>query len=218
MLVRFKIGVDTEIGIFHEAVGMNITAYIIASIMTILCEILSIKSLKDIISLNSMTVMSNWGNIWPLSAPIKLLHPSVATVSAILAYVAVRFIYRKYFYPRFFTPIKHIPLAIPEPPSRNGKEEVTSSRKLITSLMHAVATVPNNGLLRYYGPDTNERVLVTGVKALNDILVLSASSFVKPESVRRRLYVFGGEGLLLAEGEAHKVFPSFSELLINPVS
>ena len=83
--------------------------------------------------------------------------------------------------------------------------------------MHAVATVPNNGLLRYYGPDMNERVLVTGVKALNDILVLNASSFVKPESVRRRLHVFGGEGLLLAEGETHKVFLSFSELLINPV-
>lgn len=164
-----------------------------------------------------MSFMSNLGNIWPLSAPIRLLYPSVA-VSAILAYVAVRFIYRKYFYPRFFTPLRHIPLATSAPPSKDGKEEVTSSRQVITSLKHAVATVPNNGLLRFYGPDTNERVLVTGAKALNDILVLNASSFVKPESVRRRLYVFGGEGLLLAEGETHKVFPLFSELLINPVS
>lgn len=158
-----------------------------------------------------MTVISKLGNIWPLQALIDPLHPFIA-VAAILAYVVVRFIYRKYVYPRFFTPLKQIPLATPKPPSKNGKEEVTSSRELVSSLKHAAATVPNNGLLRFYRKDTNERVLVTGVKALNDILVTNASSFVKPETVRRRLYAFGGDGLLLSEGETHKVCSCLLEI------
>lgn len=160
-----------------------------------------------------MNMMSNLDNIWPLSAPDKLLHP-VGAVSAILAYVIVRFLYRKYVYPRFFTPLKHIPLVTPEPPSKNSKEEVTSSRELMASLKNVVAKVPNNGLLRFYGKDTNERVVVTGVKALNDILVTNASAFSKPEFIRRRLYVFGGDGLLLSEGETHKVRLEFLSMRI----
>ncbi|KAE8552145.1 hypothetical protein EYB25_006039 [Talaromyces marneffei] len=150
----------------------------------------------------------------PLSAPISPLQPFMAML-AILAYLVVRFIYRKYLYPKFFTPLKHIPLAIAKPPSKDDEKEVTSSRKVVSSLRYASATVPNNGLLRFYRKDMNERVLVTGVKALNDILVTKASAFVKPEPVRRKLYVFGGDGLLLSEGETHKaqrkgLMPAFS--------
>jgi hypothetical protein len=154
--------------------------------------------------LEIMSLISNLSDIWPRSAPIDTPQLFIA-VSAILAYLLVRFIYRKYLYPKFFTPLKHIPLATPTPPSKSGKVEATSSRKVVSSLRHAAATVPNNGLLRFYLQDTNERVLVTGIKALNDILVSNASSFVKPEPVRRRLYAFGGDGLLLSEGETHKV-------------
>jgi hypothetical protein len=180
--------------------------------MTSFLEHRQLNILENRTTLGSMSVMSKLDNIWPLQAPINLLHPFIA-VATILAYLLVRFIYRKYIYPRFFTPLKHIPLATPETPSKNGKEEVTSSRELVSSLKHAAATVPNNGLLRFYRKDTNERVLVTGMKALNDILVTNASSFVKPETVRRRLYVFGGDGLLLSEGETHKVCSCLLEIL-----
>ncbi|EED14749.1 cytochrome P450, putative [Talaromyces stipitatus ATCC 10500] len=163
-----------------------------------------------------MSAMPNLSNMWPrlnlfffqsLQLPFAL--------PAILAYVLLRYIYRKYFYPKFFTPLKPIPLATPTPP-KNGKEEATSTRKGVAALRHAAATIPNNGLLRFYREnDHSEQVLVTGIKALNEILVLNASSFGKPESVRRRLYSFAGNGLLLAEGETHKVqrkglMPAFS--------
>lgn len=160
--------------------------------------------------MNFTSIMSS---MWPPATPVELFYHPFVAVSAILAYLFVRFIYRKYAYPRLFTPLKHIPLATPEPPSKTGKQEVTSSRKLLSSLKHAAATVPNNGLLRFYRDDTNERVLVTGVKALNDILVTNASAFVKPEHVRRRLYAFGGDGLLLSEGETHKVCLFFSSAI-----
>ncbi|OKL55823.1 hypothetical protein UA08_08812 [Talaromyces atroroseus] len=88
-------------------------------------------------------------------------------------------------------------------------------RGQLAQLRHAIETVPNNGLLRFYQPDRGERVLVTGIKALNEILVSKATEFVKPQTIRRRLYTVAGNGLLLAEGEIHKaqrkdLMPAFS--------
>lgn len=87
----------------------------------------------------------------------------------------------------------------------HDKEEHTSSRGLIAMLSHSTKTTPNNGLLRFYTQDKSEKILVIGVRALNEILVLNVSTFVKPEFVRQRLRSLAGNGLLLSEGEIHKV-------------
>ncbi|MCJ1306635.1 hypothetical protein MMC25_000278 [Agyrium rufum] len=76
-------------------------------------------------------------------------------------------------------------------------------------------TIPNNGLLRYYMVGNLERVLVTGPKALNEIMVSKVYDFPKSESLRIKLLRFTGNGILLAEGDEHKMqrkalLPSFA--------
>jgi hypothetical protein len=73
-------------------------------------------------------------------------------------------------------------------------------------------TIPNNGLLRYYMAGNLERVLVVGPKALNEILVSKVYDFPKPESLRIKLLRFTGNGILLAEGDEHKVLILSSSL------
>lgn len=72
-------------------------------------------------------------------------------------------------------------------------------------------TIPNSGLLRYYVIGNQERIIVLSPKAIADLLVNKSYDFVRPEIARTQLVRVTGEGLLVAEGEVHKVF--LSELL-----
>ncbi|EFX03479.1 cytochrome p450 monooxygenase [Grosmannia clavigera kw1407] len=77
------------------------------------------------------------------------------------------------------------------------------------------ATVPNDGLLRYYLAGNLERVLVIGPQALEEVLVSKVYAFPKSESLRIKLQRFTGNGILLAVGEEHKtqrrgLLPSFA--------
>ena len=72
------------------------------------------------------------------------------------------------------------------------------------------ATVPNDGLIRYYIASNVERVAVVGTKALSEVLVQKAYDFEKPEMIRAALARVTGVGILLAEGEEHKVGSSSS--------
>lgn len=66
-------------------------------------------------------------------------------------------------------------------------------------------TVPNNGLIRYYVIGNLERVLVVSPKAISDLLVSKSYDFVRPEISATQLGTVTGEGLLVAEGDVHKV-------------
>lgn len=68
-----------------------------------------------------------------------------------------------------------------------------------------VRNVPNGGLIRYYMVGNLERVLLTSPKALSEVLVHKAYDFCKPELVQLQLRRVTGNGLLLAEGDEHKV-------------
>ena len=79
-------------------------------------------------------------------------------------------------------------------------------------------TVPNDGLLRYYITGSSERLTVTSLKALSEVLVLRAYDFAKTELVRNSLGRITGIGVLLAEGDEHKVhiyMCPFCELFIR---
>lgn len=65
--------------------------------------------------------------------------------------------------------------------------------------------IPNDGLIRYYSPGNLEKVLVTGTNALNEILVSKVYDFEKSNALRISLLRYTGRGILLAEGEEHKV-------------
>lgn len=67
------------------------------------------------------------------------------------------------------------------------------------------AEVPNDGLIYYRTIFNQERVMVTSPKALSEVLVQKSYEFVKPYQVRHGLGRVLGVGVLLAEGEEHKV-------------
>jgi len=68
-----------------------------------------------------------------------------------------------------------------------------------------VNEIPNDGLIRYTHFFNAERLLITSPKALGEVLVQKNYDFIKPAMVRNGLGRILGVGVLLAEGEEHKV-------------
>ena len=62
-----------------------------------------------------------------------------------------------------------------------------------------------DGLLYYRWLFNNPRVMVTSPKALAEVLVQRSYEFVKPYRIRGGLGRLLGIGILLAEGDEHKV-------------
>lgn len=50
-----------------------------------------------------------------------------------------------------------------------------------------------------------ERVVLTSPKALSELLVTKVYDFAKPTPVRQNLRRIVGDGILLAEGDEHRV-------------
>lgn len=65
--------------------------------------------------------------------------------------------------------------------------------------------MPNDGVLYYRWIFNESRVLVTSPKALAEVLVQRNYEFIKPSRIRAGLGRLLGIGILLAEGEEHKV-------------
>jgi hypothetical protein len=68
-----------------------------------------------------------------------------------------------------------------------------------------IDSVPNDGLIRYLGMLNQERIFPTSPKALAEVLVQRNYEFIKPRNVREGIGRILGVGILLAEGDEHKV-------------
>lgn len=65
--------------------------------------------------------------------------------------------------------------------------------------------IPHNGLLEYYGILGQKRVLVTDPRAIHDMFQTHAYSYVKSPAVSKLLKSVLGEGLVVAEGDQHRL-------------
>ncbi|KAH7183661.1 cytochrome p450 monooxygenase [Fusarium flagelliforme] len=65
--------------------------------------------------------------------------------------------------------------------------------------------IPNCGLIRYYMAGNIERVMVVGSQALSEMMGPKVYDFPKSESLRVKLERFTGNGVLLSEGDEHKM-------------
>lgn len=72
--------------------------------------------------------------------------------------------------------------------------------------------IPNEGLIYYRFIFNAERVLVTSPKGLAEVLVHNNYDFVKPKQLVEGIGRILGIGVLLAEGDEHKVLPQKSNL------
>lgn len=105
-------------------------------------------------------------------------------------------------YPRFVSPLRHLPA----PP---GGFFLGQTRQVMRepSGMPArqwIETMPNDGLIKY-SIWFRERLLITNPQALGEVLVTKNYDFIKPQQLRNGLGRLLGVGILLAEGDEHKL-------------
>ena len=74
-----------------------------------------------------------------------------------------------------------------------------------TPMRRWINEVPNNGLIHYNMVFNQERILITSARALGEVLVQKNYEFIKPSQVRAGLGRILGVGILLAEGDEHRV-------------
>ncbi|KHJ32070.1 putative cytochrome p450 [Erysiphe necator] len=78
-----------------------------------------------------------------------------------------------------------------------------------------INTIPNEGIIRYLGMFNIERLFITSPNGLREVLSSKSYEFVKPSQLVQGLSRLLGVGLLLAEGDEHKIqrrnlLPAFS--------
>ena len=65
--------------------------------------------------------------------------------------------------------------------------------------------VPNDGLIHYLNFGNESRLMPTSPKALAEVLSQKSYDFIKPPRMRKNIARLLGDGILLAEGDEHKV-------------
>ncbi|KAJ5550062.1 hypothetical protein N7461_004760 [Penicillium sp. DV-2018c] len=138
--------------------------------------------------------------------PEYAIYSSRIVTAAVLFGVvtAMKLVYRLVLYPDYLTPLKHIV-------SPKGRSWLTgNSRSFLLEtpyeqLEEQLKSMPDLDLLRYYVVGNIERVLPVSPKALGELLVTKVYDFEKPEMIRQSLRRVVGDGILLAEGDEHKI-------------
>ncbi|KAK4188363.1 cytochrome P450 4V2 [Podospora australis] len=156
------------------------------------------RSISAICALGTYLSASGRISTWPQAGPLR----SFFLLWAVQLGVWV--IWRVLFYPKFFSPLRGLP-----GPSDNSWYN-GQFKKIVESpsgapMIEWMDSIPNAGLIRYLGPLNQERLLPTSPKALVEVLNTKNYEFQKPSSLRHTIGRILGIGLLLAEGEEHKV-------------
>lgn len=130
------------------------------------------------------------------------------------------FLWQAILYPKLFSPLRHLPTpSVSEnmypfsPPTElekggtflNGHFAIIAKEPTGTPHRRWLNEVPNDGLIYYRALLNQERLLITSPQALSEVLTLKSYDFIKPQMVRNGLSRILGVGVLLAEGDEHKV-------------
>jgi cytochrome P450 len=126
--------------------------------------------------------------------------------TAVVLFVVQFLLYQAYsiiIWPHFVSCHRHLP----QPPNNHwfwGQTKRILAEPSGVPMQDWVRNVPNTGLIRY-SVWFQQRLLVTSPAALADVLVTKNYDFVKPWHIRTGLGRILGRGILVAEGEEHKV-------------
>lgn len=74
-----------------------------------------------------------------------------------------------------------------------------------TQLTHWINSIPNDGLLHFFGLLGAEYIAVTDVESLSDVLTNRSYHFQKTSGLRRYAERFFGRGIVIQEGNEHKI-------------
>lgn len=118
--------------------------------------------------------------------------------------IFIYMIYAIFLYPFYFSPLRHLP-------TPKGNHWLFGHAPRIVKEPNGAPTrdwivsVPNDGLLRYFWFFNIERVVVVSPQAMAEVLVTKNYTFPKPSRVRESIARVLGFGVLLAEGDEHKL-------------
>lgn len=127
-----------------------------------------------------------------------------ASLGIFLAILLLRATYKFWVYPRFISPLRHLP----GPKDHHfllgqGLNQYRSGDPNEPYLSW-MRKWPDANLIRFTSFGNADAVLVTGLEAWRDILTVKPYSFVKPGIFQRLIGPIVGKGLVFAEGEEHK--------------
>ncbi|KAL2255185.1 hypothetical protein VTK26DRAFT_3910 [Humicola hyalothermophila] len=154
-----------------------------------------------------MTAISVAGSYLVSSGRIPQI-PSLSFLTCFAALWATQFllwaVWAVILYPKVFSPLR----GLPEPSGNSWfMGQFPTIRRLRTGepMIEWMNSIPNDGLIRYLGPLNMERLVPTSPKALAEVLATKNYDFPKPSHFRHTIGRILGVGLLLAEGDEHKV-------------
>ncbi|CAG7938625.1 unnamed protein product [Penicillium olsonii] len=128
----------------------------------------------------------------------------VSGILLLLAILTFKILYQFWLYPSYLTPLKHI-----QTPERRtwlrGNTKSVFIETPYAELREWIKTMPNDDIIRYYVVANLERLMCTSPKALGELLVTKVYDFEKPGVIRKSFRRVVGDGVLLAEGEDHKI-------------
>ncbi|MCJ1349234.1 hypothetical protein MMC31_007470, partial [Peltigera leucophlebia] len=132
------------------------------------------------------------------------LSPVPVFLVLFFALLILAFTWKAILYPKLFSSIRHLPR-----PSGgsflNGQFHVINRDPDGFPFQKWINETPNDGLIYYRFLFNAERILVTSPKTLAEVLVHKNYDFIKPELIVKGVGRILGVGVLLAEGDEHKM-------------
>ncbi|KAK3945277.1 cytochrome P450 4V2 [Diplogelasinospora grovesii] len=148
------------------------------------------------------------GGAYLLSSRRVVIGPEIGFLAAFSTLWLFQFlcwvVWEVILYPNYFSPL----IGLPEPTGNSlfmGQYARIAREPTGMPALDWINSIPNDGLIRYKALFNQERLLVTNPKALAEVLVSKNYDFQKPYQIRFSIGRILGIGVLLAEGDEHKV-------------
>lgn len=111
---------------------------------------------------------------------------------------------------KILNPLRHLPIA----------PQIAAHKRLLVEpspeqLRKWAREIPNDGFIRYRGRLNIEKLLVTDTQVVEELMVKKCYEFQKPPLISRVIRSLLGDGLVVVEGNVHKVLSCAYVLLCD---
>ncbi|KAF8330529.1 cytochrome P450 [Amanita rubescens] len=140
-----------------------------------------------------------------------ILQPSYIWL-LITGYVAYRFLYRLVLWPRYLSPLRHVPTAPGTKLIMGHSHLIYNNKACLSQSEWAKQLGP---VVRFFGPFGSECLFFLQAEPLRQILSTGWFDYPRPAFVRQILRIIAGDGLLAVTGHEHRLMrkamnPAFS--------
>ncbi|KAI4859500.1 cytochrome P450 [Hypoxylon rubiginosum] len=130
-------------------------------------------------------------------------------------YAAWRVVYQLVLYPKYFTPLKHLPM----PEGRawlTGNEKGFFKERKWDVAGRLYRTIPNDGLIRWYTALSHEVLLVTSPQGLSEVMTQRVNDFDQTPVAKLQAERITGKGIQFMNGDEHKMHRKYLAPIFMP--